>query len=187
MNTFSNNPDTPISVLTDINTLRTRARQKVEDGAVTSGYGADREAIIKLLNEALATELVCVLRYKRHYFMAKGIHSESVKAEFLQHAKEEMAHVDRIAKRITELGGEPDFSPDTLSSRSHAEYIPGDSLVSMIKEDLIAERIAIESYREMISYLANNDPTTQRMIKEILAMEEEHADDMASLLEGMTD
>jgi bacterioferritin len=185
MNTVNNSIDTPMPVLTDINTLRARARQNVEEGAVTAGYGADREAIIKLLNEALATELVCVLRYKRHYFMAKGIHAESVKAEFLQHAKEEMAHADRIAKRITELGGEPDFSPDSLSSRSHAEYIPGDSLVSMIKENLIAERIAIESYREMVTFLANNDPTTQRMIKEILAMEEEHADDMASLLEGL--
>jgi bacterioferritin len=185
MNTVNNTIDTSMPALTDINTLRARARQNVEEGAVTAGYGADREAIIKLLNEALATELVCVLRYKRHYFMAKGIHAESVKAEFLQHAKEEMAHADRIAKRITELGGEPDFSPDSLSSRSHAEYIPGDSLVSMIKENLIAERIAIESYREMVTFLANNDPTTQRMIKEILAMEEEHADDMASLLEGL--
>jgi bacterioferritin len=185
MNTVNNTIDTSMPALTDINTLRARARQNVEEGAVTAGYGADREAIIKLLNEALATELVCVLRYKRHYFMAKGIHAESVKAEFLQHAKEEMAHADRIAKRITELGGEPDFSPDSLSSRSHAEYIPGDSLVSMIKENLIAERIAIESYREMVTFLANNDPTTQRMIKEILAVEEEHADDMASLLEGL--
>jgi bacterioferritin len=185
MNTVNNATDKTISVLTDIKTLRARARQNVEEGAVTVGYGADREAIIKLLNEALATELICVLRYKRHYFMAKGIHAESVKAEFLQHAKEEMAHADRIAKRITELGGEPDFSPDSLSSRSHAEYMPGDTLVSMIKENLIAERIAIESYREMVNFLANNDPTTQRMIKEILAMEEEHADDMASLLEGL--
>jgi bacterioferritin len=185
MNTAKNIIDDRMSVLTDTKTLRARARQNVEEGAVTVGYGADREAIIKLLNEALATELVCVLRYKRHYFMAKGIHAESVKAEFLQHAKEEMAHADRIAKRITELGGEPDFSPDSLSSRSHAEYIPADSLVSMIKENLIAERIAIESYREMVNFLANNDPTTQRMIKEILAVEEEHADDMASLLEGL--
>lgn len=174
-----------LKALTDTKTLRTRARQHVEEGAVTTGYAADKVAVIKLLNEALATELVCVLRYKRHYFMAKGIHSESVKPEFLQHAKEEMAHADRIAKRITELGGEPNFSPDGLSSRSHAEYMPGDSLISMIKEDLIAERIAIESYREFVAYLGNNDPTTQRMIKEILAMEEEHADDMASLLEGM--
>jgi bacterioferritin len=185
MNTAKNIIDDRMSVLTDTKTLRARARQNVEEGAVTLGYGADREAIIKLLNEALATELVCVLRYKRHYFMAKGIHAESVKAEFLQHANEEMTHADRIAKRITELGGEPDFSPDSLSSRSHAEYIPADSLVSMIKENLIAERIAIESYREMVNFLANNDPTTQRMIKEILAVEEEHADDMASLLEGL--
>ena len=174
-----------LNALTDTKTLRLRARQHVEEGAVTTGYAADKEAVIQLLNEALATELVCVLRYKRHYFMAKGIHSESVKPEFLAHAKEEMAHADRIAKRITELGGEPNFSPDGLSERSHAEYMPGDTLVSMIKEDLIAERIAIESYREFIAYLANNDPTTQRMIKEILAVEEEHADDMASLLEGM--
>ena len=174
-----------LSALTDTKTLRQRARQHVEEGAVTTGYAADKEVVIQLLNEALATELVCVLRYKRHYFMAKGINSESVKPEFLAHAKEEMAHADRIAKRITELGGEPNFSPDGLSERSHAEYMPGDSLVSMIKEDLIAELIAIESYREFVAYLANNDPTTQRMIKEILAMEEEHADDMASLLEGM--
>ena len=174
-----------LNALTDTKTLRKRAREHVEEGAVTTGYAADKDAVIQLLNEALATELVCVLRYKRHYFMAKGIHSESVKPEFLAHAKEEMAHADRIAKRITELGGEPNFSPDGLSGRSHAEYMPGDTLASMIKEDLIAERIAIESYREFIAYLANNDPTTQRMIKEILAMEEEHADDMASLLEGM--
>ncbi len=179
--TIANN----LSALTDTQTLRSRARQYVEEGAVTSGYAADKEAVIQLLNESLATELVCVLRYKRHYFMAKGIHSESVKPEFLAHAKEEMAHADRIAKRITELGGEPDFSPDGLSERSHAEYVPGDTLVSMIKENLIAERIAIESYREFVAYLAENDPTTQRMIKEILAVEEEHADDMASLLEGM--
>lgn len=170
--------------LTDIQSLRARARQNVEEGAVTVGYAGNRQNIIKLLNEALATELVCVLRYKRHYFMAKGIHSESVKAEFLQHATEEMGHADLIAKRIVELGGEPDFSPDSLTSRSHAEYIHGESLLSMIKENLIAERIAVESYREMIAYLGENDPTTKRMLKDILAMEEEHADDMASLLEG---
>ena len=174
-----------LNALTDTKTLRKRAREHVEEGAVTTGYAADKDAVIQLLNEALATELVCVLRYKRHYFMAKGIHSESVKPEFLAHAKEEMAHADRIAKRITELGGEPNFSPDGLSDRSHAEYMPGDTLVSMIKEDLIAERIAIESYREFVAYLGDSDHTTQRMIKEILAMEEEHADDMASLLEGM--
>lgn len=173
------------AVLSDIQTLRDRARKHTEAGAVTTGYAADRETVVRLLNEALATELVCVLRYKRHYFMAKGINSESVKAEFLQHAVEEMAHADRIAKRIVELGGEPDFSPDGLSKRSHAEYVAGDTLNAMLKEDLIAERVAIESYREMVNYLANDDPTTQRMLKEILAMEEEHAEDIASLLDGM--
>ena len=171
--------------LTDIQTLRKHARKKIEEGAVTNGYGADRETVIRLLNEALATELVCVLRYKRHYFMAKGINSDSVKAEFLAHATEEMAHADRLAKRIIELGGEPNFSPDGLSQRSHAEYIEGDTLNSMIKENVIAERIAIESYREMVVYLADNDPTTQKMLKDILAVEEEHAEDLASLLADM--
>ncbi len=170
--------------LSDIPILRKRARQTIEKGAVTTGYAADREAVIGLLNEALATELVCVLRYKRHYFMAKGIHSDPVKAEFLAHAGEEMNHADRLAKRVVELGGEPNFSPDGLSARSHAEYVEGDTLNAMIREDLIAERIAIESYREMIAYLANHDPTTQQMLKEILADEEEHADDLASLLES---
>ncbi len=173
------------TVMTDIPTLRARARQHIDEGAVTSGYAADREAVINLLNEALATELVCVLRYKRHYFMAKGIHSESVKAEFLEHSLEEMAHADRIAKRITELGGEPNFSPEGMSKRSHAEYVEGDTLYAMIKEDLIAERVAIESYREMILYIAENDPTTQSMLKEILASEEEHAEDLASLIEDI--
>lgn len=168
--------------LTDVATLRANAREQIESGAVTTGYAADREKVIDLLNEALATELVCVLRYKSHYFMAKGIHSEGVKAEFQQHAIEEMAHADRLAKRIVELGGEPNFSPTGLSERSHAEYVVGDSLRSMIKEDLVAERIAIESYREMIAYLENSDPTTQRLLKDILAMEEEHAEDLASLL-----
>lgn len=173
------------AVLSDIQTLRKRARKHIEGGAVTRGYAADREVVMRLLNEALATELVCVLRYKRHYFMAKGIHSDSVKAEFLAHADEEMAHADHLAKRIVELGGEPNFSPDGLGARSHAEYVEGDTLKSMIVEDLIAERIAIESYREMIVYLSENDPTTQRMLKEILAGEEEHAEDLASLLQGM--
>ena len=172
------------AVLSDIPALRKRARQNIEEGAVTTGYAADREAVIRMLNEALATELVCVLRYKRHYFMAKGIHADPVKAEFLAHAGEEMVHADRLAKRLVELGGEPNFSPEGLSARSHAEYVEGDTLNAMIKEDLIAERIAIESYREMIAYLGEHDPTTQRMLKEILAVEEEHADDLASLLEG---
>lgn len=170
------------AVLSDIQALRKRARQNIEEGAVTTGYAADREAVIRMLNEALATELVCVLRYKRHYFMAKGIHSDPVKAEFLAHAGEEMIHADRLAKRIVELGGEPNFSPEGLSTRSHAEYVEGSTLNSMIKEDLIAERIAIESYREMIAYLGEHDPTTQRTLKEILAAEEEHAEDLASLL-----
>jgi bacterioferritin len=176
-----------LDMLSDIKTLRARARQDIEQGAVTTGYAADRNKVVTLLNEALATELVCVLRYKRHYFMAKGIHSESVKAEFLQHANEEMTHANQLAKRITELGGEPDFSPDGLSERSHAEYVAGDTLNAMIKEDLIAERIAIESYREMIAYLGDADPTTQKMLKEILAMEEEHADDLASILTHHTE
>ena len=172
--------------LSDIKTLRALARKNIDAGAVTTGYAADRMTVIRLLNEALATELVCVLRYKRHYFMAKGIHSDPVKAEFLAHAGEEMAHADRLAKRIVELGGEPNFSPDGLCTRSHAEYVAGDTLGSMIREDLIAERIAIESYREMIAYLGGNDPTTQQMLKDILATEEEHADDLASLLDGVT-
>jgi bacterioferritin len=173
--------------LTDIQTLRKRARQHIEEGAVTSGYAADREAVIKLLNEALATEIVCVLRYKRHYFMAAGIHAEPVAAEFLEHANEEMLHADRIAERIIQLRGEPNFSPDGLAARSHAEYVEGDTLKEMIKEDLIAERIAIESYREMVAYLGEQDPTTRRMLEEILASEEEHAEDLSSLLEGLTD
>jgi bacterioferritin len=170
------------AVLSDIQTLRKRARDNLTEGAVTTGYGADRQEVIRLLNEALATELVCVLRYKRHYFMAKGINSESVKAEFQAHADEEMGHADRLAKRITELGGEPNFSPEGLSIRSHAEYVEGSTLNSMIKENLVAERIAIESYREMILFLGANDPTTQRMLKEILTVEEEHADDLVSLM-----
>ena len=171
--------------LTDIKTLRERARQHIEKGAVTEGYAADRDTVVKLLNEALATEIVCVLRYKRHYFMASGIHAEGVAAEFLQHANEEQAHADQIAQRIVQLGGEPNFNPDGLTMRSHAEYVEGQNLLDMIKEDLVAERIAIDSYREMINYLGNDDPTTRRMLEGILAMEEEHADDLVSLLEEM--
>lgn len=171
--------------LTDIKTLRERARQHIEQGAVTEGYRGDRETVIKLLNEALATEIVCVLRYKRHYYMATGINAESVAAEFLQHANEEQGHADLIAQRIVQLGGAPNFSPDGLLTRSHAEYVEGDTLVDMIKEDLVAERIAIDSYREMINYAGTDDPTTRRMLEGILAMEEEHADDLVSLLEGL--
>jgi bacterioferritin len=168
--------------LTDIKTLRERARKHIENGAVTEGYKADRETVIKLLNEALATEIVCVLRYKRHYFMASGIHAEGVAAEFLQHANEEQGHADQIGARIVQLGGAPNLSPEGMLTRSHAEYVEGDTLIDMIKEDLVAERIAIDSYREMINYLANDDPTTRRMLEGILAMEEEHADDLVSLL-----
>ena len=169
--------------LSDIQTLRKRAREHIAQGAVTPGYHADRDVVVRLLNEALATEIICTLRYKRHYFMAKGIHSEAVAAEFREHAAEEQQHADQIAERITQLGGEPDFSPEGLATRSHAEYVEGDSLVDMIKEDLVAERIAIDSYREMVEYLGANDVTTRRMMEEILAKEEEHADDLASLLE----
>lgn len=171
--------------LTDIKTLRERARQHIENGAVTQGYTADRETVVKLLNEALATEIVCVLRYKRHYFMASGINAESVATEFLEHANEEQGHADSIAQRIVQLKGEPNFNPDGLLSRSHAEYVEGTSLTDMIKEDLVAERIAIDSYREMITYFGTDDPTTRRLMEEILAVEEEHADDLVNLLEKM--
>ena len=168
--------------LTDIKTLRERARKHIEQGAVTEGYSADRETVNKILNEALATEIVCVLRYKRHYFMASGIHAEGVAAEFLEHANDEQGHADLIAARIVQLGGEPNFSPEGLLMRSHAEYVEGGTLSEMIKEDLVAERIAIDSYRDMIQYLGNDDPTTRRMLEGILAVEEEHADDLVSLL-----
>ncbi len=168
--------------LTDIKTLRKRARQHIDQGAVTPGYKGNRETVIKLLNEALATEIVCVLRYKRHHFMAAGINAQSVAQEFLQHANEEQMHADQIAQRIVQLGGEPNFSPEGLLTRSHSEYAEGNTLIDMIKEDLVAERIAIDSYREMIAYLGNDDPTTRRMMESILAMEEEHAEDLVSLL-----
>ena len=171
--------------LTDIKTLRERARQHIENGAVTQGYSADRETVIKLLNEALATEIVCTLRYRRHYFMASGINAESVAAEFLQHANEEQGHADQIAQRIVQLQGEPNFNPEGLLTRSHAEYVEGTSLTDMIKEDLVAERIAIDSYREMISYLGSDDPTSRRMMEDILAVEEEHADDLVNMLQKM--
>jgi bacterioferritin len=168
--------------LTDVKTLRERARKHIENGAVTENYKADREQVCKILNEALATEIVCVLRYKRHYYMATGIHAEAVKSEFLQHANEEQGHADQIAERITQLQGAPNFSPEGMLTRSHSEYVEGGSLVDMIKENLIAERIAIDSYSEMIRYIGDNDTTTKRMLEGILAMEEEHADDMANLL-----
>ena len=171
--------------LTDIKTLRERARQHIENGAVTEGYSADRETVIKLLNEALATEIVCTLRYRRHYFMASGINAESVASEFLQHANEEQGHADQIAHRIVQLQGEPNFNPEGLLTRSHAEYVEGTSLTDMIKEDLVAERIAIDSYREMVNYLGTDDPTSRRMMEDILAVEEEHADDLVNMLQKM--
>jgi len=171
--------------LTDIKTLRERARQHIENGAVTEGYRADRETVIKLLNEALATEIVCTLRYRRHYFMASGINAESVASEFLQHANEEQGHADQIAHRIVQLQGEPNFNPEGLLTRSHAEYVEGTSLTDMIKEDLVAERIAIDSYREMINYLGSDDPTSRRMMEDILSVEEEHADDLVNMLQKM--
>ncbi len=172
--------------LTDVKTLRKRAREHIEQGAVTQGYTADRETVLKLLNEALATELICVLRYRRHYFMASGLEAQSVAAEFLQHANEEQGHADQIAARIVQLGGAPNFSPDGLSTRSHAEYVEGTDLIDMIKEDLVAERIAIDSYREMVAYCGNEDPTTRRMLEEILGVEEEHAEDLVSMLQRLS-
>jgi bacterioferritin len=173
--------------LSDVKALRERARQGMQDGAVTPNYGADREAVVEVLNAALATEIVCVLRYKRHYFMAQGIASDSVKEEFAEHATEEQEHADRIAERIVQLGGEPDLNPATLMQRSHSEYREGESLSDMLREDLVAERIAIESYREIVEWLRGKDPTTRRMMEEILAVEEEHAEELSSLLAGMKD
>src|SRR6266508_2748939 len=168
--------------LSDVEELRRRARQHIQEGAVTAGYGADRERVISILNEALATEIVCVLRYKRHYFMATGIHAQTVAAEFLQHATDEQAHADQIADRITQLGGAPNFDPEGLAMRSHSQYVEGGSLVDMIREDLVAERIAIESYSEIARFLGDKDITTRRMMEGILAMEAEHADDLMNLL-----
>ena len=171
--------------LTDVKTLRERARKHAEHGAVTEGYQADREKILRLLNESLATELVCVLRYKRHYFMASGIKASVAAAEFLEHATQEAEHADKLAERIVQLGGEPDFNPDNLSKHSHAQYVEGKNLKEMVLEDLVAERIAIDSYREIIQFIGDSDPTTRRIFEDILAQEEEHADDMSDLLQGL--
>lgn len=167
---------------TDVATLRQQARAHTEDGAVTAGYRLDRERLLQLLNEALATELVCTMRYRRHHFVAHGLRAQSVAEEFMVHANQELAHADQIAGRIVQLGGEPDFSPATLLARSHAEYIEGETLQDMIRENLVAERIAIESYRELIQYIGDADPTTRRMLEDILAIEEEHADELADWL-----
>jgi bacterioferritin len=165
-----------------IQEIRDRARQHITDGAVTGDYALDRERAVAVLNEALATELVCVLRYKFHYFMATGIHSQAVKEEFLEHANEEQQHADQIAERIKQLGGKPEMNPAVFASNSHSEYKEGTTLIDMLKEDLIAERIAIESYRDMVRFFGEKDSTTRRMLEEILAKEEEHADDLTDLL-----
>lgn len=170
------------SFLKDVKEIRRRARQQIMDGAVTSDYRGDRETVAKVLNQALATEIVCVLRYKRHHYMAKGIHSQTVAEEFLVHANEEQGHADQIAARITQLDGAPNFNPEGMLTRSHSEYVEGETLLDMIREDLVAERIAVESYSEIIRYLADNDPTSRRMMEGILANEEEHAEDMKNLL-----
>jgi bacterioferritin len=176
-------PENTGAFLTDVKELRRRARVHMERGAVTEGYHADRTAVLGLLNTSLATELVCVLRYRRHYFMASGINAQAVAKEFLKHATEEQAHADRIAHRIVQLGGEPDFNPEGLLTRSHSEYVEGSDLVDMIREDLVAERVAIDSYGEIIRYLGQDDPTTRRMLEEILAVEEEHAEDLQALIQ----
>lgn len=174
------------SDLSDVQTLRKRARQGVENGAVTPSYAADRATVLRLLNEALATELVCTLRYRRHYYMADGVQAESVKQEFLEHADEEQRHAHELAQRIVQLDGMPNFDPHGLAERSHAEYVECNSLDEMIRENLIAERVAIESYKEMITYLGGDDPTTRRLLESILAKEEEHAEDLSSLLRDVT-
>jgi bacterioferritin len=168
--------------LSDITKIRARARQNMEQGPITMGYKADRTKVIAILNEALATEIVCVLRYKRHYYMARGINADPVAQEFLEHANEEQSHADQIAQRITQLQGEPNFNPEGLASRSHSEYIEGRTLLDMIREDLVAERIAVESYSEIVRWLGNDDPTTRSLMEEILTKEEEHADDLVNLI-----
>lgn len=169
----------------DVMEIRKRAREHIDQGAVTSTYGTDRDTVIQLLNEALATELVCALRYKYHYYMANGIHSQAVAQEFLEHANQELEHSDMLAERIIELGGEPNFNPVGIAERSHSEYVKGDDLIGMIEEDLVAERIAIDSYRMMINYIGTGDSTSRRVLEEILEVEEEHAEDLITLLQNI--
>jgi bacterioferritin len=174
-------PETPF--LTDVTTLRARARAELDCGPVTEAYHADLERVLGVLNVALATEIVCVLRYKAHYYGAQGLDAEPVAAQFLEHAGEEQVHADRLAGRINQLGGTPDLNPDTLMARAQTEYNTPDGLLNMIKEDLVAERIVIQSYTEIIAWLGTDDPTTRRILEEILAEEEEHANDMLTLLQ----
>jgi bacterioferritin len=175
--------DAPGPFLSDVTTLRARARKELDKGPVTAAYGADLERVLSVLNTALATEIVCVLRYKAHYFGAKGLNAEPAAAEFLEHAGEEQVHADRLAERINQLGGTPEMDPDTLMARSQTEYNTPEALLDMIKEDLVAERVVIQAYTEAIAWLGHNDPTTRRIFEEILAEEEEHADDMLTLLQ----
>ena len=169
--------------LTDVKVLRERARRHIEQGAVTEGYQADRETVIKICNDALATEIVCVLRYKRHYYTAKGLSSPAIADEFLVHANEEAGHADRIAERIVQLGGEPDFSPDSLTQRSHADYDDSSDLQAMIRANLVAERVAVEVYSQLITLIGDKDSTTRRLLEDILADEQEHADELSDWLE----
>ncbi len=171
-----------MSNFTDIKIIRERARSEIQDGAVTQDYQLDKDEAIRVLNEALATEIVCVLRYRFHYFMATGIHKDGAAAEFLEHSNEEQQHADRIAERIKQLGGKPEMNPAIIAKLSHSEYVEGNSLEDMLKEDLVAERIAIQTYREMINFFGEKDPTSRRLMEEILAVEEEHADDLADLI-----
>ena len=172
--------------VSDVEAIRRRARQHIERGAVTENYKADRDTVLRVLNEALATELVCVLRYKRHYYMAAGIHAQAVREEFLEHSNEEQQHADQIAERITQLDGAPNFSPEGLVDRSHSQYVEGTDIMDMIREDLVAERIAIETYSEIIRYLGDKDSTSRRVMEEILAKEEEHAEDLKTLIESLS-
>ena len=176
-------PAKPKPFLSDVKELRRRARENIDKGAITEAYELDVKQVCDVLNQALATEIVCVLRYKRHYFMATGLNKDAVAAEFLDHANDEQGHADSIAERITQLGGAPDLNPEGMASRSHSEYVAGTTLLDMIKEDLIAERIAIESYTEIVRFLGDKDVTTRRLMEQILAVEEEHANDMHDLLE----
>ena len=169
----------------DIEAIRARAREHMMDGAITSAYKADRERVLEVLNEVLATEIVCTLRYKSHYYLATGMYKQPVAAEFLQHAAEEQEHADLICERITQLGGQPNLNPAGLADRSHSEYRGGASLRDLVKEDLVAERIAVETYSEIIRWLGDDDPTTRRVMETILSTEEEHATDMLDLLDRM--
>src|SRR5690242_8042786 len=183
----SSSKSTSGEFVSDIKGIRKRARQHIENGAITEGYKGNRETVIKVLNEALATEIVCVLRYKRHYYMASGIHAQAVREEFLEHANEEQQHADQLAERITQLDGDPNFSPEGLVDRSHSQYVEGTDLIDMIREDLVAERIAIETYADIIRYIGDKDPTSRRVMEEILAKEEEHAEDLRTLIESLSE